>query len=330
MKPSFIASASVSCAVLLLSLSGCGDDEESPYGDRDFREDMRDFVIGIAEYARQTDPDFVVIPQNGHDLMTLDGEPGGEVASDYVGAISGAGQEDLVYGYDEDNAATPADERERLEGLLDVAEANGVEALVTDYCWDEALMDDSYAQNEGKGYISFAADDRDLRTIPDYPAEPHDVNADDVASLADARNFLYLLDPSEFGSKDAFLGALQATNYDAIIMDYFYEDTQALSADDVASLKTKADGGSRLVISYMSIGEAEDYRYYWQEEWDSDPPSWLDEENEEWEGNYKVRYWEADWQAIIYGSPDAYLDRIIASGFDGVYLDIIEAFEHFE
>ena len=30
------------------------------------------------------------------------------------------------------------------------------------------------------------------------------------------------------------------------------------------------------------------------------------------------------------GSPDAYLDRILAAGFDGVYLDIIDAFEYFE
>ncbi|MCX5769013.1 MAG: hypothetical protein NTZ09_01885 [Candidatus Hydrogenedentes bacterium] len=32
----------------------------------------------------------------------------------------------------------------------------------------------------------------------------------------------------------------------------------------------------------------------------------------------------------ILGGPDAYLDRIITAGFDGVYLDIIDAFEYFE
>ena len=53
-------------------------------------------------------------------------------------------------------------------------------------------------------------------------------------------------------------------------------------------------------------------------------------ENPEWEGNYKVKYWMDDWQAIIFGSSSSYLDKILAAGFDGVYLDIIEAFEHFE
>jgi len=89
-------------------------------------------------------------------------------------------------------------------------------------------------------------------------------------------------------------------------------------------------GGKRLVIAYMSIGEAEEYRYYWKDEWESDPPSWLKEENRDWEGNYKVEYWDPDWQGIIYGSTDAYLDKIVDKGFDGVYLDIIDAFEYFE
>jgi len=35
-------------------------------------------------------------------------------------------------------------------------------------------------------------------------------------------------------------------------------------------------------------------------------------------------------QAIIFGTESAYLDQILNSGFDGVYLDIIDAFEYFE
>ena len=314
----------------LLSLAGCASDGDGVPEESFYRDEMRSFVIGIAQYARQSDSNFIVIPQNGHDLFTLSGDPDGDVASSYISAISGAGQEDLFYGYDDDNQATPADERTYLMGLLDVGESNGVEALVTDYCWTHTYMDNSYEQNELQGYISFAADDRDLRTIPDYPATPYNVNSNNIASLGNAKNFLYLLDPSDFASKANFLAALQATNYDVIIMDYFFGDGDPLTSGDVASLKTKQNGGDRLVISYMSIGEAEDYRYYWQGSWDSDPPSWLAGENPDWPGNYKVEYWDADWQSIIYGSAGAYLDKILAAGFDGVYLDIIEAFEYFE
>lgn len=31
------------------------------------------------------------------------------------------------------------------------------------------------------------------------------------------------------------------------------------------------------------------------------------EENPEWRGNYKVRYWDNDWQNIIYGKDNSYL-----------------------
>ena len=33
---------------------------------------------------------------------------------------------------------------------------------------------------------------------------------------------------------------------------------------------------------------------------------------------------------IIFGNDESYLHKIIDSGFDGVYLDIIDAFEFFE
>jgi len=125
------------------------------------------------------------------------------------------------------------------------------------------------------------------------------------------------------------LAAIDATDYDVFIIDAFFEDS-LLTAAQISDLKTKPNGTRRLVISYMSIGEAEDYRFYWQSSWDKKPPSWLAGENPAWPGNYKVRYWEPVWQDIILGSPDSYLDRIIAMGFDGVYLDIIDGFEYFE
>ena len=115
-----------------------------------------------------------------------------------------------------------------------------------------------------------------------------------------------------------------------VIMDLFFGGTERLSYTDVSSLKVKSGGGSRLVVSYMSIGEAEDYRYYWQTQWATSAPSWLAEENPDWPGNYKVRYWDEDWQNIIFGNEDSYLSMILDAGFDGVYLDIIDAFEYFE
>lgn len=302
------------------------DDDISPV----FRQYMREFVIGISAYAKGINSEFAVISQNGQELLTENGDETGPPAADYVGAIDGVGREDLFYGYDQDNTVTPESQRNSMLAFMDIAETNGIQVLVIDYCSAHSFMDDSYSQNAARGYISFAADHRELDDIPIYPSVPYNVDTLDIHNLAQARNFLYLLDPAAFGSKADFLHAVSGTDYDILIIDLFYEGDDALTSNDIISLKTKANGGSRPVIAYMSIGEAEVYRYYWQPDWETNPPSWLAEENPDWTGNYKVRYWDDGWQDIIYGNDDSYLKKIIDAGFDGVYLDIIDAFEYFE
>ena len=69
---------------------------------------------------------------------------------------------------------------------------------------------------------------------------------------------------------------------------------------------------------------------YWDSGWEITPPAWLAEENPYWPSNYKVRYWQQGWQDIIFGNDSSYLKKILDAGFDGVYLDIIDAFEYFE
>jgi cysteinyl-tRNA synthetase len=51
---------------------------------------------------------------------------------------------------------------------------------------------------------------------------------------------------------------------------------------------------------------------------------WLGPSNPDWPGNYKVRYWNPAWQRIVYD----YLDKTLAAGYDGVYLDIVDAYEY--
>jgi cysteinyl-tRNA synthetase len=317
--------------LLTLVSSGCIDEGEdvgsSP--DRDYRQDMRNLVINISRYSKSMETDFLIIPQNGQELLTLDGEPTGPPANDYIEAIDGVGREDLFYGYEKDDRPTPESEREYMISFLDLALSQGLKVLVTDYCSTPSRMEDSYIKNSQKGYISFSADHRDLDDIPSYPGDPFNMNSDNITSLSDARNFLYILDPEGFPSRTEYLNDLRDTNFDIILIDAFY-GSEILSSVEVDSLQTKENGGERLVIAYMSIGEAEDYRFYWESDWKNDKPSWLEKENPDWEGNYKVRYWDPAWQNIIFGSVDSYLDRIISAGFDGVYLDIIDAFEYFE
>jgi len=45
------------------------------------------------------DTDFILIPQNGQEILTMDGESTGTPATNYINAINGVGREDLFYGY---------------------------------------------------------------------------------------------------------------------------------------------------------------------------------------------------------------------------------------
>jgi len=226
---------------------------------------------------------------------------------------------------------TPPEENRWLCGFLDRAKNEGsVKILVTDYCYTPSKVDNSYAQNHAKGYISFAAHRRELDAIPPYPDPIFSENDNFIDRLAQAENFLYLINPdNQFGSKAEFIEAVQQTNYDLIIMDLFF-DGEIFTPAEVEEIRSKANGGKRLVIAYMSIGEAEDYRYYWQPDWRPGNPSFIVKENPNWPGNYVVEYWDPEWKKIIYGNDNSYTYKILSAGFDGAYLDIIDAYEQFE
>ncbi len=105
------------------------------------------------------------------------------------------------------------------------------------------------------------------------------------------------------------------------VMDYSRDGTDENRYTKSAIGKIKA--ASIMPLCYLSIGEAEEYRYYWRSEWKK-KPEWLGRENPDWEGNYKAKYWHPEWQNIVF----AYLDKIIEQEFSGVYLDIIDGFEY--
>ena len=295
----------------------------------DYREEMRRFVIAISQYGKKFDKNFIVIPQNGLELITKDGSASGELQQGYLREVSAVGAESLFYGYSGDDEPTPADASEYMLKLCRLYAQNGVRVLVTDYCSAASNVDASYRHNKKNGFLSFAAGKRNLTAIPKYPNVPYNANAKDINTVADTENFLYLINSEKFSTKRQFIDTLKNTDYDIIIMDLFHFE-KAYTAAEIRELKTKRNGGKRLVICYMSIGEAEDYRYYWNGAWKTGKPAWLAEENPHWKGNYVVKYWDPDWQKIITGNDGSYQKKILDAGFDGVYLDIIDAFEYFE
>lgn len=313
------------CLILCCLLFSCQENTAQDTEDKiDYRHQMRSFVIEISETAKAENPDFLVVPQNGIELIFEENEL---PAVDYLNAIDAVGQEDLFYGYPEFNKPTPTPDNAYLKKHLDSAKSNNKKVLVTDYCKTPEFIERSYSLNQENNYISFAAPRRELDIIPGAPI--FNENKADINKLSKVKNFLYILNYAEYPSKQELISELAFTNYDLIILDLFFnEDT--FTAEEIQQLKKKKNGGDRLVIAYMSIGEAEDYRYYWDETWNSNQPDWLVEENPHWAGNFKIAYWNEDWKNLIYRNENSYLSKIVNANFDGVYLDIIDAFQYFE
>lgn len=316
---------------IFLILSSCNNnDDDDSNNETEYKQRMREFVIGISQYSKAINSNFIIIPQNGIELVTDNGDKSGNPHTAYLKAIDANGQEDLFFGYDEDDKATSTSDNQYLKALLNVSKNAGKTILVTDYCSTPSKVTSSYSQNLSSDYVSFAANKRELNVIPKFPNPIHQENANNITTMSQVKNFLYLINPSNFDTKTDFINSVRETNYDLIIMDLFFKENTSFTASEINQLKTKKNGAKRLVISYMSIGEAEDYRYYWQSNWNTNHPSWLDTENPDWAGNYKVKYWNQDWQNIIFGNDNSYLKKIIDANFDGVYLDIIDAFEYYE
>lgn len=115
-------------------------------------------------------------------------------------------------------------------------------------------------------------------------------------------------------------------NVDLIVIDYANSYLDGARPYTPLELTKMRGSSNKLILSYISIGEAEDYRPYWQSSWNHNSPSFLSTFNPEWPDNYKVKYWEKGWQDIIF----KYVDDIIKAGFNGLYMDIVDGFQYWE
>ncbi len=313
--------------LVAFSVLGCTNISSANEDNIDYRQAMREWVIKIGDIARKTDSDFILIPQNGTQLFTLSGNADGVPADDFLTTIDGIGVEGISYGNERYNKAKNDAQKQELVGLLNVGAQYGINVLTIDYCDAQDKMEKSIEFAKKNNYVSFIAPDMQLNFFSNSML---DTNDDDILSLDDAKNWLYLINPERYSSKINFVEELSKTDYDVLVIDAFFDKDEMLTKEDVEKLQVKNNGARRLVIAYLSIGEAEDYRFYWKEEYDKNPPDWIVGENPRWEGNYPVKYWTIKWQDIIATGKDSYLKRILSAEFDGVYLDIIDGYENFE
>ena len=173
-----------------------------------------------------------------------------------------------------------------------------------------------------------------------------ELNFETSAGDKSVRNWGYQLQGSsgKGKTKPLSIADLQSQPHDLIVMDSSKDGSGAgtFKRAEIDALKARK-GANSVIVSYISIGEASDYRDHWQDNWTTykDPavraagepttnaPAWLGAWNENWPNSRKVRYWDPAWQAIIFNdAKTGWLDIIVAAGFDGAYLDIVDGYYH--
>jgi len=277
---------------------------------------MQKLVIAISDYAKKTKPGFLIIPQNGIELAFNKADYKKGVDEKYLKAIDGMGVEELFY-YDTLNIDSL-----RLENLRKL---KGIKILNSDFVKSDRDAHDVKQRNLKEGFVPF------IRTESNYhyhkiPGIIIDKNFDDITKLDQIKNYLYLINPEEYDTKEEYVAALAKTDFDLVSVDLFFDKYNPLTLDEVKKLKRKSNGSKRLVVCYINIGAAENWRYYWNPKWKLGSPAFLKKPYEGYDDEIYVEYWDPAWQKIIFGNDDSYLKKIIDAGFDGVYLDNTEAY----
>ena len=277
---------------------------------------MRDFV---KEIRNNTSSSKIIISQNGNELYFKNNK----IDENFFKITDGTTQESLYYGDTlKFNVATSKEANNELLKLLLPIRKKGKLIFVINYGKGEKkrnfLKQESLKTNLLNELLpSFALNDF-YKPINDY-------NTNDIHNLNEVKNYLCLLNPEKFSSMDEYYQALKNTNYDLLLIEVSY-DNIFFNREQIEGLKVKKNGGKRIVIAYLSIGEAEDYRFYWKKEWDKNKPDWIVNENENWSGNYIVEYWNPEWKKII----KEYQKKLDEIGADGYLLDTLDSYSYFE
>lgn len=150
--------------------------------------------------------------------------------------------------------------------------------------------------------------------------------------LDQAKTFMYQIQALD---QPLAIDQLRAPHYQMLVVDPTSTNQNQTSFDTpgmVKKLKLQGNGAPRLVIAYIDIGEAENYRTYWGANWVAatdtsrgQPDFIIAKDPDGWSGNFPVAFWDSRWKALWLGD-NGLVAQMAKSGFDGVYLDWVEAY----
>jgi cysteinyl-tRNA synthetase len=164
----------------------------------------------------------------------------------------------------------------------------------------------------------------DKTTAPTAGDRVASTSGDRRRLLDDVEYWLYLIDVDL--DADA-VDRIVSSDHDLVVLDFVPSEQQNADFPMGAVVDRLHDADhDKLVLAYIDIGQAEEYRTYWEPDWRIGDPDWIVANDPDgWEGNYPVAYWRPEWHDVWLGD-DGLISQIVDARFDGVYLDWVEAY----
>ena len=218
-----------------------------------------------------------------------------------------------------------AEQQRRIVYAIDALQSEGRRVLALDDCAAAKDAEASFRNSDRDRVLGFASVGTPRHDqMP--KAKPHREDAQPIAAITAARNWLPLLKLDRFGSRDEFVQAIEDSNYDMVVVDVAHRGADSLTKADVYRMKFKKLGPPRLVLAVMPLGRAFDWRWYWQKGWEAGTPPFLFALDDEEPGAFITDIGSPDWKKLL----GKYLVGIMDLGFDGVMLDDVGTYLWFE
>jgi len=118
------------------------------------------------------------------------------------------------------------------------------------------------------------------------------------------------------GYQNDRLDEIAASGYDLVVIDLARDGfTDYFTFEEIRNIQASG----KIVLAYFEIGTIEKYR----PEWTTIPKDLKLGPVADWPDERLVRYWDPRWWPVVQGR----IDRALAAGFDGAYLDMVVAYE---
>ncbi len=353
----------ITCIAFLLSLSVLASAQAQDSGEYDplkerlilplsdipnYREDMRNLVITLSEHAKKKDSSFIIAIKGGEKLLyrgkweNLYDELA--IAQKYHAKT----QEEIfiinLFSEQSDSQKLGSASRRFAKAINGIMLENkychayplASEALSAIKDFNLTVMSEEICppgklaaiQKQSAAHAvplyNIPVKEAAFKTIPEE--RPFMENADNINTLKDVRNILVLTDTSDFPDKKTFLNRLAQTSYDLLVIKPFFQDREALTAEEVYDLKFKKNGAKRLVLGALNVATVKDTDFLWKRNWKLQNPSWLRKISDTEEGAVVTEYWNPEWQRII----GHYFTGIVFLGFDGAFINDVNRHLEFE